>query len=81
MCTIMEDLRQESIEIGREKGMEEGMEKGMKKGMKKGMRIGVEKGKSEMIQNAVAAGKSAEQIADVLGISVKEVQQLCQLQS
>ncbi len=81
MCTIMEDLRQESIEIGREKGMEEGMEKGMKKGMKRGMRIGVEKGKSEMIQNAVAAGKSAEQIADVLGISVKEVQQLCQLQS
>ena len=81
MCTIMEDLRQESIEIGREKGMEEGMEKGMKKGMKKGMRIGVEKGKSEMIQNAVAAGKAAEQIADVLGISVKEVQQLCQQQS
>ncbi|MEE3481894.1 MAG: hypothetical protein VZQ80_07895 [Lachnospiraceae bacterium] len=55
MCTIMEDLRQESIEIGREKE------------------------RAEMIQNAVAAGKSVDQIADFLGLSVKEVQQLSQV--
>ena len=67
MCTIMEDLRQESIEFG--------MQKGLEKGTKKGIKIG----KSEMIQNALASGKSAEQIADVLGISVKEVQQLSKL--
>ena len=59
MCTIMEDLRQESIEIGMEKGRE--------------------KERAEMIQNAVAAGKSVEQIADFLGLSVKEVQQLSQV--
>ncbi|MEE3481704.1 MAG: hypothetical protein VZQ80_06920 [Lachnospiraceae bacterium] len=55
----MEDLRQESIEIGMEKGRE--------------------KERAEMIQNAVAAGKSVEQIADFLGLSVKEVQQLSQV--
>ncbi len=63
MCTIMEDLRQESIEIGTQKGIE----------------IGREKERTEMIQKAVAAGKSVEQIADFLGISVKEVLQLSQL--
>ncbi len=68
---------QKDDDAGRRRYMtlEEHYEEEREEGRKEGM----EKGKSEMIQNAVAAGRSVEQIADFLGISVKEVQQLCQL--
>ncbi|MEE3481344.1 MAG: Rpn family recombination-promoting nuclease/putative transposase [Lachnospiraceae bacterium] len=68
----------EEREIGKAEGIEIGTEKGKAEGIEIGTEKGIKIGKSEMIQNAVAAGKSVEQIADALGLSVKEVQQLSQ---
>ena len=36
MCRVMDKLREESIEIGREQGREEGIEQGIEKGIQKG---------------------------------------------
>ncbi|MEE3481685.1 MAG: Rpn family recombination-promoting nuclease/putative transposase [Lachnospiraceae bacterium] len=78
-------LDQKDSEEGRirymtlEEHYKEEREIGIEIGTEKGIEIGREKERSEMIQNAVTAGKSVEQIADFLGISVKEVQQLSQL--
>ncbi len=81
MCTIMEDLRQESIEIGREKGMEEGMEKGMEKGMKKGMKKGRESALLRTLKNLLRnnPAMSAEQAMNMMGIPSKEQEKFMEL--
>ena len=81
MCTIMEDLRQESIEIGREKGMEEGMEKGMEKGMKKGMKKGEESALLRTLKNLLRnnPAMSAEQAMNMMGIPSKEQEKFMEL--
>lgn len=61
MCQIMEDMRDESLR--------EGMEVGMKKGIKKGMR--------ETAMRMLSADRYApEEIADISGLSLDEVEEL-----
>ena len=61
MCRIMEDMRNESLK--------EGMKEGMKKGIKEGMK--------ETALRMLAAGKYAlEEIANISGLSLEEVNQL-----
>ncbi len=58
MCTIMEDLRKESIELGMEKGMKKGEESALLRTLK------------NLLQNNPAM--SAEQAMNMMGIPSKE---------
>ncbi len=81
-----EEGREEGIkegeEKGRKKGIEEGMkkgeEKGRKKGIEEGMKKGEEKGKKERDREIVGAmlakGLKLQEIADLTGINVEEVE-------
>ena len=81
MCTIMEDLRKESIELGMEKGMKKGMEKGMEKGMKKGMKKGEESALLRTLKNLLRnnPAMSAEQAMNMMGIPSKEQEKFMEL--
>ena len=55
---------------------EQATSKGRQEGLKEGLQQGLEKAHMEIIQKKLAKGKSIEEIADALEISVKEVQKL-----
>ena len=76
----------EKIEAqGKDKWLEQGMEKGMKQGMKQGMEKGVKKGRKEgqaeskvefALKLIERGGMEVEEIADLTGLTVKNVQKL-----
>ena len=53
-------------------GMAQGMAEGMAQGMAEGMAQGMAQGRAETVKQMLAAGISAETIANALGISVEE---------
>ena len=66
---------------GVKKGMKKGVKKGIKKGFQKGMTKGFEKGRKEealdIARSLKSLGKmSVEEISDVTGLTVKEIQEL-----
>jgi predicted transposase/invertase (TIGR01784 family) len=67
-------------EEGIEEGIEEGMEKGIGEGMEKGIIIGKEKGKEEGIKeialNLKTKSYSLEEIKEITGLSIKEIESL-----
>ena len=65
MCTIMEDLRKESIELGMEKGMKKGEESALLRTLK------------NLLQNNPAM--SAEQAMNMMGIPSKEQEKFMEL--
>ena len=65
MCRIMEDMRNESLKEGIREGRKEGRKEGLREGMK------------EAALRMITAGKYAlEEIADISGLSLEEVNQL-----
>ena len=73
---------QKGMQKGIEKGMQEGMEKGLQKGMQEGMEKGMKEGKregelnkaKEIARKMREKGMSADDIAEMTGLSVAEIQ-------
>ena len=61
---------------GLEKGLAEGMEKGMEKGRAEGEAEGLAKGKMETARNMKAEGFSIADIADITGLTKKEIERM-----
>ena len=78
---IADAAREEGIERGIEQGIEQGIERGIEQGIEKGIEKGVKKGKRES-QMEIAlkllqrGGMAVEEIAELTGLSLKNVQKL-----
>ena len=63
---------QDALQEGEQKGWQRGLTKGLQKGWKKGK----QEGKQEIALNLLKVGMSAEQVAQVTGLTVEQVRQL-----
>ncbi|MCQ2976298.1 MAG: hypothetical protein MJ211_15970, partial [Bacteroidales bacterium] len=61
---------------GLEKGEKLGLEKGEKIGLEKGEKIGIEKERAEMVRKMKAKGFSIEDICELSGLSISEIEKL-----
>ena len=68
----MRYFKETTLAEGMAQGMAEGMAQGMAQGMAEGMAQGMAQGRAETVKQMLAAGISAETIANALGISVEE---------
>ena len=67
-------LRREEFDAGEKVGMEKGLAKGEKIGLEKGEKYGREKAQKAMLERMLEKGYSGEQIADLMGVSLEEIQ-------
>ena len=75
------DIRKTAVwKEARDEGLEEGIEKGIEKGIVKGIEKGIEKGEAlanqRLIQKWLAKGKTAQEIAELLEVPLKEARRL-----
>ena len=63
----------QGLEEGRELGLEQGREQGLEQGREQGLEQGLELARSQVILNAKKKGIDIEVIADLVGLSVEEV--------
>jgi len=61
-----------SFQIGEEKGLEQGL----RQGVKQGLRQGVEQGLEKVAKNLLSKNNDIAFIADVTGLSTKEIERL-----
>ena len=73
MCQALEEYYQDGVQEGIEKGILQGIEKGIAQGIEQG----IEQGKRSIIVNMLKKGFDIEMIAELSGLSAKEVQGLC----
>ena len=75
--SILETFDQELYERDlKEQATSRGRQEGLKEGLQQGLQQGLEKAHMDIIQKKLAKGKSIEEIADALEISVEKVQKL-----
>lgn len=71
---------QELMKRGYDKGIHDGIEQGIEKGIEKGIEQGIEKGKVEAlkitINNLQKKGLSSNEISDITGISIEDIQKI-----
>jgi len=67
--------RQEGLKEGLKEGIKEGLKEGLKEGIKEGLKEGIELEQSKTIHALLSRNFSIEEIADLLEISIKKVQQ------
>ena len=81
----MADARYDGYDEGYEKGISVGLEHGLATGREEGISIGLERGayqtKLETARNLLARGDSPEDVAQLIGLSLPEVQGLSTVQS
>ena len=81
----MADARYDGYDEGYEKGISVGLERGLATGREEGISIGLERGayqtKLETARNLLARGDSPEDVAQLIGLSLPEVQGLSTVQS
>jgi predicted transposase/invertase (TIGR01784 family) len=71
------DIRKTAVwQEAKEEGLTEGMDIGMVKGIEKGIEKGAVLTNQRLIRNWLAKGKSIQEIADLLDVSVKEAKRL-----
>ena len=78
------DARYDGYEEGFDKGREDGLQAGLLAGLQQGIEQGIERGieqgayqnKLEIAQKLIARGYSLEEIADVSGLTIYQVQSL-----
>ena len=63
---------QDALQEGEQRGLQRGLTRGLQKGWKKGK----QEGKQEIALNLLKVGMSAEQVAQVTGLTVEQVRQL-----
>jgi predicted transposase/invertase (TIGR01784 family) len=67
---------EQGIQKGVEMGIEQGIEKGIEQGVEKGIQKGIKAEKIEIAKKAFVSGYSNEIIADLTGLSLKELTKL-----
>ena len=76
----MADARYDGYEEGFDKGREDGLQAGLLAGLQQGIEQGIEQGAYqktlEMARKLIARGDSIEEIADISGLSMYQVQSL-----
>lgn len=70
---LLERAQKEGREQGLNQGLEEGRELGLEQGREQGLEQGLELARSQVILNAKKKGIDIEVIADLVGLSVEEV--------
>ena len=65
--------REQGLNQGLEEGRELGLEQGLEQGREQGLEQGLELARSQVILNAKKKGINIEVIADLVGLSVEEV--------
>ena len=74
------DARYDGYEEGFDKGREDGLQAGLLAGLQQGIEQGIEQGayqtKLETARKLIARGYSLEEIADVSGLTIYQVQSL-----
>ena len=70
--TAREEGVEEGIEVGREQGREEGLEEGIEKGYQQAKAEAEEKN-SQAVIKMLNRGMSAEEISDLLGLSIEQI--------
>ena len=77
---ILHTAKEEAERIGLEKGLVEGLEKGLAEGREKGLAEGRAEGRVEalleMARKMLAAGMPVEQIAELTGLTVEQLQEI-----
>ena len=84
MADIEYDAYEEGFDKGREDGLQAGLLAGLQQGIEQGIERGIERGieqgayqnKLEIAQKLIARGYSLEEIADVSGLTIYQVQSL-----
>ena len=80
MADIEYDAYEEGFDKGREDGLQAGLLAGLQQGIEQGIERGIEQGayqnKLEIAQKLIARGYSLEEIADVSGLTIYQVQSL-----
>ena len=84
MADIEYDAYEEGFDKGREDGLQAGLLAGIQQGIEQGIERGIERGieqgayqnKLEIAQKLIARGYSLEEIADVSGLTIYQVQSL-----
>ena len=72
----LERGRQEGLEEGRQEGLQEGFSQGEQAGLEKGIQTGEQIGLLKSAKKMLEAGMTPQQIADILNISVQDIQNL-----
>ena len=67
---------QDALQEGEQKGLTRGLQRGLTRGLQKGWKKGKQEGKQEIALNLLRLGMSAEQVAQVTGLTVEQVRQL-----
>ncbi|MCD8019746.1 MAG: hypothetical protein LUF92_09265, partial [Clostridiales bacterium] len=77
MCTALEQLKNEGIELGRNEGIKLGRNEGIKLGRSEGIELGrnegVQLGINESIIRLLDKGFSDEAVADMLDITIERI--------
>jgi predicted transposase/invertase (TIGR01784 family) len=74
--TLISDSKEEGIAVGRVEGRAEGRAEGHAEGLAEGLEKGVEKGVEKVAINALKKGISPEDISDLTGLSLSEINKL-----
>jgi predicted transposase/invertase (TIGR01784 family) len=69
---LMRKIEEKAIE----KGIEQGIEKGIEKGREQGREEGIEKGKAAVAKKMKTKGMSIEEIAELTGLTIAEINEL-----
>ena len=72
----MADARYDGYEEGFDKGREDGLQAGLLAGLQQGIEQGAYQTKLETARKLIARGYSLEEIADVSGLTIYQVQSL-----
>ena len=72
----MADLEYEAYENGFDRGHEAGLQAGLQQGIEQGLERGAYQTKLETAQKLIARGYEPEDIADVTGLPLSQVQEL-----
>jgi predicted transposase YdaD len=64
------------LQEGEQKGIQEGLQQGIQQGLQEGMREGIQEGIQQVATNMLSKGMSAEEISDLTGLTVEQVQHL-----
>ena len=85
MCRVLEEMRDEYIQIGIQQGVKQGIQQGVQQGIQQGVQQGVKQGEKngenrrsrEVALRMLRAGKyAADEIAEVSGLSLDVVREL-----
>ena len=76
--SVIKTARDKGVLEGIQKGLQQGLQQGIQQGLQQGVQKGVLQEKAETVQRMKAKGFSAEDISEIAGLTVEEVEELLQ---